>query len=79
MNGILLFSSFVLGIGVVLLIIGCDKTSINEGMNLSNVTRTTVQIIGIIFTVLGSITFFYSVYRQFIHEHKKKYKDDDVK
>uniref|UniRef100_A0A0K0DTP7 Group-specific protein n=1 Tax=Strongyloides stercoralis TaxID=6248 RepID=A0A0K0DTP7_STRER len=79
MNGLLIFSSFVLGIGVVLLIITIDKTIINQGMNFTDVTRTTIQIIGIVFTILGSLLFFYSVYRKCIQEHKKKYKDDDIK
>uniref|UniRef100_A0A0N5BCK7 Group-specific protein n=1 Tax=Strongyloides papillosus TaxID=174720 RepID=A0A0N5BCK7_STREA len=79
MNGLIVFSSFVLGIGIVLLIIGYDKSTINEGMNFSSVTKTTMQVIGIIFTLIGSLAFIFFVHRQCMHEHKKKYKDDTIK
>uniref|UniRef100_A0A0K0F2M5 DUF3976 domain-containing protein n=1 Tax=Strongyloides venezuelensis TaxID=75913 RepID=A0A0K0F2M5_STRVS len=79
MNGLIVFSSFVLGIGIVLLIIGYDKSTINEGMHFSSVTKTTMQVIGIIFTIIGALTFIFFVHGQCIHEHRKKYKDDAIK
>uniref|UniRef100_A0A0N5A0G7 MV membrane protein n=1 Tax=Parastrongyloides trichosuri TaxID=131310 RepID=A0A0N5A0G7_PARTI len=79
MNGLIVITSFILSIGVVLLIIGFDKTSINQGMDIENTTKLVMKIIGMCFTVIGGLTFIFSVYKQCIHEHQKIYKDDIIK